>query len=1217
MPRTRTPRFVLAVATGLACIGVAEAQVIDTVAGGGPDNVPALSANLAQPVSVAVDGSGNLFLAARELHRVFKVDGSGQLTVVAGSGTPGFSGDGGPATATGLSFPSGVALDAAGNLFIADRDSQRIRRVDAATGIVTTVAGNGSVGFSGDGGPATTTSLFFPSGVALDTAGNLFIADQSNQRIRRVDGATGIITTVAGNGGFGFSGDGGSATATSLFFPSGVAVDAAGNLLIADTNNARIRRVDGATGIISTVAGNGAFGFIGDGGPATAASLNFPSRVALDAAGNLLIADTSNHRIRRVDGATGIITTVAGSGFANRFSGDGGPATGASLNAPSGVALDAAGNLFLSDRNNQRIRRVDAASGIITTVAGNGIAGFGGDGGPATSASLNAPSGVALDAAGNLLIVDTNNARIRRVDAATGIITTVAGNGGFGFSGDDGPATSASLNAPSGVALDAAGNLLIADTNNARIRRVDAASGIITTVAGNGIAGFGGDGGPATSASLDAPSGVALDAADNLLIADQSNQRIRRVDGATGMITTIAGNGIAGFGGDGGPATGAGLSFPSGVVLDAAGNLFLSDRNNQRIRRVDAASGIITTVAGNGIAGFSGDGGLATATSLSFPTGVALDAAGNLFIADQSNQRIRRVASECTACRVDFGPVATLNAGAGIDSLSDTTPDVATDGAGNWVAVWDVAAAFGTGEDILVARSTDAGQTWTAPAVIADSGALHDAARLATGGSGTWIAVWHSNDDRGGTLGTDWDIFYSRSTDAGLTWTAPAALHSDFGADGGARDVRPTLATDGDGTWVVAWETCAASTCSINNDMDILFSRSGNDGTTWSKPAFLNSDAAGDAPKSDSRPSLATDGSGTWVAMWQPLMARSTNGGRGWSTVTAAVVSGPPHVVTDGVGTWLAVGTTVVGSDIVIAVSRSTDAGVSWTPAAALHTNSGDDSSPQLATDGTGNWLATWTSTEGLSGALGTDFDVLSASSTDTGVTWTAPEALDANAFSDVGFDFGPRLATDALGNWVVVWYSDDDRGGTIGTDFDVLFSTGIGPDQDGDGLTDGAEVNVHGTDPLLADTDGDGLDDGVEVNVIGTSPLLPDHDSDGICDGGGTGGGACTAGPDNCPFVSNSGQANSDAFSAGDACQCGDLNNDGVVNGADALLASQHVVGRTIANPSFDLTRCNVIGPSDGGVTDCNVADAYVLDRFTDGFPVTVENTCQAYTGP
>jgi sugar lactone lactonase YvrE len=257
---------------------------------------------------------------------------------------------------------------------------------------------------------------------------------------------------------------------------------------------------------------------------------------------------------------------------------------------------------------------------------------------------------VALDAAGKLLIADYYNNRIRRVDVTTGIITTAAGNGTAGFSGDGGPATSASLAYPGGVAVDAAGNLFIADYN--RIRRVDGTTGIITTVAGNGISGFGGDGGPATSASLDRPGGVTIDAAGNLLIADQFNHRIRRVDGTTGIITTVAGNGTPFFNGDGGPATSAALDYPAGVAIDAAGNLLIADRVSDRIRRVDGTTGIITTVAGGGTgtggasrptAGFSGDGGPATSASLFNPAGVAVDAAGNLLIADQSNQRIRRV----------------------------------------------------------------------------------------------------------------------------------------------------------------------------------------------------------------------------------------------------------------------------------------------------------------------------------------------------------------------------------------------------------------------------------------------------------------------------------------------------------------------------------------------------------------------------------------------
>ena len=358
----------------------------------------------------------------------------------------------------------------------------------AAAGTITTVAGNGTESFSGDGGFATNAGLAFPSSVAVDTAGNFFIADLLNQRVRRVDAVTGIITTVAGNGSFGFNGDGMAATSASLAFPSSVAVDAAGNVFIADVSNQRIRRVDAATGIITTVAGNGTAGFSGDGSAATSASLNDPIGVAVDGVGNLFIADTFNQRVRRVDAATGIITTVAGNGTFG-FNGDGGLATDAWMRDPVGVAVDSAGNLFITDQNNQRIRRVDAATGTMSTVAGSGTFGFGGDGGLATDASLSRPTGAALDSAGNLFIADQSNQRVRRVDAATGFISTVAGDGSFAFSGDGGLATDACLKNPAGVAVDSAGNLFIADQSNHRIRHVEGSG----TVGGGDGGGGGGD----------------------------------------------------------------------------------------------------------------------------------------------------------------------------------------------------------------------------------------------------------------------------------------------------------------------------------------------------------------------------------------------------------------------------------------------------------------------------------------------------------------------------------------------------------------------------------------------------------------------------------------------------------------------------------------------------------------------------------------------------
>ena len=625
-----------AVATTQAGSQTGDEWRIDTVVGGGiGDGGPAVQALITSPYGVAVDRVGNLYIVDNELHRIRRVDASGTITTVAGNGEGGYSGDGGPAVQAQLRWPLGVAVDRAGNLYIADQGNARIRRVDAS-GTITTVAGNGEGGYGGDGGPAVQAQLSRPTRVAVDGNGILYIADRNNHRIRRVD-ASGTITTVAGNGVRGYSGDGGPAVQAQLNFPRGVAVDGAGNLYVADNGNDRIRRID-ASGTITTIAGNGVPGYSGDGGPAVQAQLAVPSAVALDGNGNLYIADQYNNRIRRVD-ASGTITTIAGNG-PGTFGGDGGPAHLAQLSNPWDVAVDGSGNLYIADLSNHRIRRVDA-SGTITTVAGAGRGSYGGDNGPAVQAQLARPRGVALDSNGNLFIADTANHRVRRVDAS-GTITTIAGTGEVGYSGDGGLAVEAQLNEPSGVAVDGSGNLYIADSYNNRIRRIDA-SGTITTIAGTGRDGYGGDGGPAIQAWLDSPSGVAVDNAGNLYIADRGNNSIRRVD-AGGTIATVAGIGSVywDYGGDGGPAVEAPLADPNEVAVDSAGNLYIADRANSRIRRVDTA-GIITTVAGNGKRGHSGDGGPAVAARLRGPTGVAVDRTGNLFIVDQFESRIRRV----------------------------------------------------------------------------------------------------------------------------------------------------------------------------------------------------------------------------------------------------------------------------------------------------------------------------------------------------------------------------------------------------------------------------------------------------------------------------------------------------------------------------------------------------------------------------------------------
>jgi sugar lactone lactonase YvrE len=905
-------------------------NIVTTFAGGGTggDGGPATGASLNWPYSVAMDVAGNVFIAESGGNKVRKVDTNGVITTIAGTGAAGFSGDGGLATNAVVNGPADMGVDGLGNIYISDAVNNRIRKVDK-NGIISTVAGNGTAAFSGDGGLATNASLNFPSGIFVDVAGNVLFADYNNHRVRRI-GQNGGITTVAGNGFASLSGDGGAATNASLNYPAGVAADNSGNVYIADYGNSRIRRVD-TNGLIVTVAGNlpGIPGnYPGDGVAATNANLLDSVRVTLDTFGNfyindvydglirkvdtngiittpvtglnrpygmvadpsenLYIADANNNRIGKVallgaplysviqaapanagnydviisessgsvtssvvtltvnvpayisaqpqshsvsvgsnatfgvtaggtlplnyqwafgglplsgavnsnytfnvsstnlagnysvivsnnygmatsslaaltvlvippgiatqpasltapngsnvtigvvasgsppfiyqwffdgalmDGQTNfslsllsvatnqvgpysvvvsspygsitshiasltvgwlpgitlqptnqtllagsrtvlsanvsgvgplsfqwqlngtnlpnnLISSIAGNGTAG-FAGDGGLAVTGKINGPYNIASDSQGNVYIADTANNRVRKV-SINGTLTTVAGTGIASFSGDGGAATNARINSPDGVALDATGNLLIADTSNNRIRKVDT-NGIITTIAGKSSAGFSGDGGTATNATLNGPFGVTMDGDGNLFIADTSNTRLRKVDT-NGIITTVAGKSGSIFSGDGGAATNAGLSA-YGLAVDSAGNVFVADRNNNRVRQVD-SYGVITTIAGAGSSAFSGDGGAATNAGVSA-YGVAIDNYGDLFIADRLNNRIRRVDPY-GIITTIAGTNGAGFSSDGIPATNSLLSNPNGIALDGYGRYLVADTSNNRVRR-----------------------------------------------------------------------------------------------------------------------------------------------------------------------------------------------------------------------------------------------------------------------------------------------------------------------------------------------------------------------------------------------------------------------------------------------------------------------------------------------------------------------------------------------------------------------------------------------
>ena len=732
---------------------VAPNGIITTIAGNGTrasagDGGPATSAELNQPSGTAVDTAGNIYIAETGAHRIRRVDGvTGIITTVAGTGVGGYSGDGGIATAAMLNNPQNPNFDSAGNLYFADYDNNRVRKITISTGIITTVAGNGAATTTGNGGPATAASLNGPVSVVFDVAGNLYISERNGNVVRRVAAATSIISTFAGNGTAGFSGDGGPATSAEFNQTYGIAFDAAGDVFISDVLNQRIRMVSITTGIVTTIAGNGNVGFSGDGGAATSAEFNQPIELVTNSAGQLFVADALNNRIREftlsnlnfpttnvgsssatrtiqletsvaetinsitvpkseggsqeyslgtITGCTvgannpadtvcnipitfspaypgprwvplevvtstgninfgltgigagplavlrpGVISTSAGTGTQG-YGGDGGQATSAEFNGLESVTPDFGGNLYIADSANQRIREVAAATGVITTVAGNGTAGYSGDGGAATSASINVPEDTALDSAQHLYIADKANNRIRMVSGATGIITTVAGNGVAAYSGDGGPATSASLNQPAGTAVDAAGNLYIADSSNQRIREVAAGTGIITTIAGNGTAGDSGDGGPAISAELQNPTGMVFDSAGNLYFADEGNQRVRELS-TTGVITTYAGDGTAGYSGDGGPAIDAELNGPTRLAIDSANNLYIADSHNNRVRKVDAQTGLIATVVGNGAQGSTGDGGTAINAELSGPVGIGLDGAGNLFTTENTGNRVRKI----------------------------------------------------------------------------------------------------------------------------------------------------------------------------------------------------------------------------------------------------------------------------------------------------------------------------------------------------------------------------------------------------------------------------------------------------------------------------------------------------------------------------------------------------------------------------------------------
>jgi hypothetical protein len=488
-------------------------------------------------------------------------------------------------------------------------------------------------------------------------------------------------------------------------------------------------------------------------------------------------------------------------------------------------------------------------------------------------------------------------------------------------------------------------------------------------------------------------------------------------------------------------------------------------------------------------------------------------------------------------------PPAALNTNAAADSGNDFQPQVATDGAGNWVAVWysyeDLGGTIGTDSDILVSRSADNGVTWTAPAALntnapSDSG-VDSRPQVTTDGAGNWVAVWNSRDDMGGTIGTDYDILMSRSTDNGATWTAPAALNSNAATDSQG-DENPQVTTDAGANWVAVWQSNENLGGTIGTDADILVARSTDSGATWTDPAALNTNAATDSHW-DKYAQVTTDGAGNWVAVWHSaddlggtigtdddiLVARSTDAGATWTAPAALNTNAnadsgndlAPQVATDGGGNWLAVWQSsenlggTIGTDLDILVARSVDNGATWSAPAALNANAATDSGwdgyAQVTMDGAGSCVSVWYSSDSLGGTIGGDQDILVGRSIDNGLTWTGPFPLNTNAPTDSGGDRNPQVTTHSGGDWLAVWQSTENLGGTIGTDADILYATDIpcSPDDfDCDTVPDGEDADP--LDPhVCQDLDADTCDDCSVLGVAAPSSDGTDTDADGLCDAG------------------------------------------------------------------------------------------------------------------
>jgi len=623
------------------------------------------SATFNDPSAVAVDGSGNLYVADDGNNEIRKVAPDGVVTTIASGEAP--SSDAvrahtsralGGNTGSGhvprrvllhrarytpesrnsliknaeLSSPEGIAVSSdGGTIYVADSGNNVIRKIVIAAGgsaSMSTLAG--SLGTSGSAdGTGTAASFSYPVGIAVDARGNLYVADTDNSTIRKITSA-GVVSTLAGTAGTVGSADG-TGLAASFEYPEGIAVDASGNLYVADSGNSTIRKITPAN-VVSTLAGTA--GTVGSAdGTGSAASFDYPEGIAVDASGNLYVADTYNSTIRKITPAGGVSTIAGTAGTQDSTDGTG---AAARFNRPSGITVDSSGNLYVADSHNSTIRKITSA-GVVSTVAGTAEY-YGSADGTGTAASFSEPTGIAVDASGNLYVADTYNSTIRKITSA-GVVSTVAGTAG-NYGSSDGTGSAASFSEPVGIAVDASGNLYVADAGNNTIRKITSA-GVVSTLAGT-AGNYGSADGAGTAASFDSPEGIAVDASGNLYVADAGNNTIRKITSA-GVVSTLAGT-AGNYGSADGAGTAASFYDPVGIALDASGNLYVADLHNNTIRKITSA-GVVSTLAGTA-GNYGSADGTGTAASFYDPVGITVDASGNLYVADLGNSLVRKITSE-------------------------------------------------------------------------------------------------------------------------------------------------------------------------------------------------------------------------------------------------------------------------------------------------------------------------------------------------------------------------------------------------------------------------------------------------------------------------------------------------------------------------------------------------------------------------------------------